>query len=102
MANSERFERLMVVGNKFYRAALNYSGVEVTETKFIHVDKETGTYILANGTHPRVNTFQVTWKSIVFNDCAQCWFETPEEALAMLKGTIERDLAKVNAAITLK
>jgi len=93
--SSERFKRLMKVGNTFYKASTTFGKPDVIEAKFIYIDKETGTYILSNGTHPRVNTYQVSWKSIIFNTDECCWFAHKQDALLAVRNKIKRDLLAV-------
>jgi len=97
--SSDRFKRLMVVGNTFYKASSTFGKPSVIEAKMIYVDKETGTYILSNGTHPNVNTYQVTWKSIVFNTDLHCWFEHKKDALLAVKQKIQGDFNAVEKSL---
>lgn len=98
--SKERFKRLMQVGNTFYKASSTFGKPSLIEAKMIYVDKDTGTYILSNGTHPRVNTYPVSWKSIVFNTCESCWFVHKQDALLAIKRKMERDLLVVNEFLT--
>lgn len=90
----------MQVDNTFYKASSTLGKPSVIEAKLIYVDKETGTYILGNGTHPRVNTYQVSWKSIVFNTCEACWFVHKQDALLAIKKKMQRDLLAVDELLT--
>lgn len=80
---SERAARLLVEGTLLYKAFLQYRGISTIEYTVVARHKRE-VYLYPTDPHCSYPGILIGWKSIVFNDTSECYFEHEEDAINML------------------
>lgn len=100
---SARSKRLTAPGQILYQAKASHSGAKIELTKYkVITSHEREVYIYPIESDGSIFAYPgklVGWKSIVFNDSPECYFEHPEDAINMVLARKQGESTRIANAV---